>query len=118
MRVLERNPVTASGTPIEDFIENNNLPMYLHTMARDGTFGDHITLQRISEIYNVDILVISNLGPEVTRLVSPSTRQDFSRSILLLGHLGEGCGEHLSLSSPEVQRLRREASQTVDIRED
>ena len=110
VRELGRNPVTVSWTPVEDFIENISLLIYiLKTKWLEMVQAD---------IRNLQCGYTGNLRSwtwRYTVCILPCTRQDFSRPILLLGHLAEGCREHyLSLSSPEVQRLRREAFKTVE----
>ena len=37
---------------------------YLHNMARDGTYGDEITLQAIADCYSITISVVSTLAPD------------------------------------------------------
>ena len=39
---------------------------YLNEIRLNGTYGDHITLDAISLMYNVCIQVISSLGPQAT----------------------------------------------------
>ena len=46
-------------------------PTYIKTMAQDGTYGDHLTLQAAADFYNVEFIVISSLGPSATTIISP-----------------------------------------------
>ena len=53
-------------------------PTYIETMEQDGTHGDHLTLQAAEDLYNVEFIVISSLGPAlgnghyITTRVTPS----------------------------------------------
>ena len=38
-------------------------PMYIENVAQDGTYGDHLTLQAAADLYNLEFIVISPLGP-------------------------------------------------------
>ena len=70
-------------------------------MSRCGTYGDHITLQRAVEIFNVQFLIISTLGIDASSIISESNTYSESLPLLVLGHIAEGHGEHyLSLEGP------------------
>ena len=66
-------------------------------MVKDGTYGDQITLHAISDIFHVQILIVSSLN-QGTNLITPSGRMDNSCSFeipyIILGHLAKGSGEH------------------------
>ena len=68
---LQSNPQTTHGTPLAHYVEGN-WDTYIQSMGQQGTYGDHITLQRASEMFNVQVLIISTLGPDATSLISPS----------------------------------------------
>ena len=61
-------------------------------MNKDGTYGDLITLQATSNIFNVQITVHSSLGVEATTMISPFTEVVVTN--FNLGHFAEGQGEH------------------------
>ena len=54
---------------------------YLASMVQDGEYGDQITLQAAAEIFSIEILVVSSLGPDATAQIE-------------LGHFAGGDGEH------------------------
>ena len=56
--------------------------LHLASMAQDGEYGDQITLQVAAETFNIEILVVSSLGPHATAVIAQ------------LGHFAEGDGEH------------------------
>lgn len=68
---LQSNPQTMHGTPLANYVEGT-WDAYLHSMSQQGTYGDHITLQRASVMFNVQLLIVSTLGPHATTLISPS----------------------------------------------
>ena len=67
-------------------------PTYLQNMAKNGTFGDHLTLQAAAELFNVEFIVISFLGPAATTVISP--QNPVPMSSFYIGHFAEGDGEH------------------------
>lgn len=46
---------------------------YVASMAQDGEYGDQITLQAAAEIFNIEILVVSSLGPDATVVIAPAS---------------------------------------------
>lgn len=60
-----KNPDNADGIPLEHFAA---MPWdrYLASMAQNVEYGDQITLQAAAEILNIEILVVSSLGPDAT----------------------------------------------------
>ena len=64
----------------------------LENMARDGCYGDHLTLQAAAELFNVEFIAISSLGPAATTDISPvDSLPVYSFHI---SHFAEGDGEH------------------------
>ena len=58
----------------------------------NGTYGDQITLQAAADLYNIEIVVVSTLGPDATAVISPSSSIPTAR--VQLGHYAENHGEH------------------------
>ena len=58
----------------------------------DGIYGDEITLRAISNIVNVEIIIVSTLGQGGRVEIVPENTNPFARSTL--GHFAEGHGEH------------------------
>ena len=67
---------------------------FLHSMAKNGTCGDQITLQAAADLYNIAIVVVSTLGPDVTAVISPSSSIPTATARLQLGHYAENRGGH------------------------
>ena len=65
---------------------------YLHLMTKNGTYGDQITLQAAADLYNIEIVVVSTLGPDATTVISPSSSMPTAR--VRLGHYVENHGKH------------------------
>ena len=65
---------------------------YLNTMAQNSTYGDQLTLQAMANLYLVEIIVISSLGPEGRTVVSPQNCKPLAR--VFLGQFSEGEGIH------------------------
>ena len=89
--------------------------MTVQSMQHSGTYGDHLTLQRTSTIFNVQFMIVSTLGVDATAIVSPHGHYD--ESLPFLGHFAEGCGDHyVSLDGPVrpfIQRIQRAEKQRV-----
>ena len=55
--------------------------------AKNGTYGDQITLQTTADLYNIEIAVVSTLRHDATMVISPSSSIPTAR--VQLGHM---CG--------------------------
>lgn len=69
---------------------------YADNTARNGTYGDHITLGATAELFNVDIVILSSLGRNANTVVSPSSGASFGT--VYLGHLARGRGNIICAS--------------------
>ena len=58
----------------------------------DGTYGDEITLRVISNIFNIEIIIVPTLGHGERVKIVPENTNLFTRTTL--GHFAEGHGEH------------------------
>jgi len=65
---------------------------YLANMAQDGEYGDQIALQAAAEIFNIEIFVVSSLGPDATADIAEKSIIPMAQ--IQLGHFAEGDGEH------------------------
>ena len=61
-------------------------------MAQSGKYGDHITLQAASNLYNIEIEIASSLGHNARTMIQPQEYEPITR--FCLGHFTEGDGEH------------------------
>ena len=63
VQCLSDNPNAADGSPLELFAA---MPWaeYLNTTATNSTYGDQLSLQAMANLYLVEIIVISSLGPQ------------------------------------------------------
>jgi len=113
VRDLRRNPLLPDGTPLNFFVGQNNLNAYLISMSNSGTFGDHITLARIAQMFNVQFVIFSSLGPAATRLISPSGAFE-DLPVLFLAYEAEGAGEHYYSLAGDYNAQLRACSLFVD----
>ena len=91
VKYLTNNPNDSEGMSLELFAATP-WPEYLHSMTKNGTYGDQITLQAAADLYNIEIVVVSTLGPDATSVISPSSSIPTAR--IQLGHYAENHGEH------------------------
>ena len=59
---LANRSTTSDGSSLDSFVENNDLTTYLNDMAKLGTYGDHITLQRAAALYRIQIVALQYLA--------------------------------------------------------
>lgn len=72
-------------------------------MAKNGTYGDQITLQAAADLYNIEIVVVST---DATAVISPSSSIPTAR--VQLGHYAENPGEHCICMDGRVLLERKE----------
>ena len=63
-------------------------------MIAQGTYGDHVTLQRMSELFRINCDVISTQGLDFTIVISPNGHYNEDIPTIILGYFPEGMGEH------------------------
>ena len=102
---LRRNPTNNVGQPLEFFV-GRPWQIYLREMEQGGTYGDQVTLQPISNIYTMQICVLSTLGLGADvdiqpQIYSSDNVQSYPR--VFLGHCAEYEGEHYVALSKEVE---------------
>ena len=68
-----------------------SLADYITHMARDGTYGDQITLYAAANLYNIDIQIVSSLRVGEQHAFNPSA--SVSEATVYLGHFAENQGE-------------------------
>ena len=66
---------------------------YLNEMCLNGIYGDHITLDTISRMYNVHIQVISSLAPQA----AVNINQENGQQTMVFGLYAEGQGDQCLL---------------------
>ena len=59
-------------------------------MAQSGTYGDHITLQAASNLYNIETEIASSLGHHSWTMIQPQEYEPMTR--FCLGNFAEGDG--------------------------
>ena len=91
VKYLNNNPTAADGTPLQNFTDLP-WPTYLSSMSQNGTFGDHITLQAASNLYNIAFHVLSCNGPGYETTVSPVAANPIFT--FTSGNFAEDDGEH------------------------
>ena len=104
---LTSSPHLLDGTilSVQDYVDNNDVATYLDKMKQSGTYGDHITLTAIACLYKVIFIILSTLGIEGTRIISPLKDSQFSKKykLFLLGHYAEHQGSHYVCLKPSSQ---------------
>ena len=68
-----------------------SLADYITHMARDGTYGNQITLYAAANLYNIDIQIVSSLRVGGQHAFNPSA--SVSAATMYLGHFAENQGE-------------------------
>ena len=84
MKYPTKNSNYSEGVPLE-LLEATPWAEFLHSIAKNGTCGDQITLQAAADLYNIAIFVVSTLGPDATGVISSFSSiplQEFSWAIM------------------------------------
>ena len=68
-----------------------SLADYITHMARDGTYGDQITLYAAANLYKIDIQIVSSLRVGGQHAFNPSS--SVSAATVYPGHFAENQGE-------------------------
>ena len=81
---LQTHPDGADGFPLELFV-GSPLDEYLKSVAYNGAYGDHLALQAAANVFQIQIIVFSILGPTASQIISSANGGDPLCS-LHLGH--------------------------------
>ena len=74
--------------------------MVLANMSHKGAYGDHISLQAMGNVYNEKLVVISSLGPDVQKIISPQNSKPIAP--FTLAHFPENDGiQNVCLRVPD-----------------
>lgn len=83
----------ACGTKLSGFFQYNkrfSWSEYLEDMAKEGTWGDNMTLYAVANCYGVRIRVISSLSRAHDRIIRPGPQCAVSSNTeLVVGHIDE-----------------------------
>ena len=91
MKYPTNHPNYSEGMPLE-LLAATPWAEFLHSMAKNGTCGDQITLQAAADLYNIAIVVVSTFRPDATAVISPSSSIPTAR--VQLGYYADNHGEH------------------------
>ena len=90
---LRENPLDNDGFPLMAYVYDfDNWNDYVDNMASDGTFGDQQTLLAAANLFNINIVIISTLGPGGTHVISSNVGSPVAT--VYLGHFAEDHGIH------------------------
>ncbi|XP_066267608.1 NACHT, LRR and PYD domains-containing protein 3-like [Branchiostoma lanceolatum] len=107
---LRDNPYNDNGDHLSAFVPNQNWEGYLDAMSRDGTWGDHIVLQAMADMFGHDVSIVSSVEAEnyVTILTPCTGTAARKEPPLLLGHYAENHYASLDCSpQPSFSQLKR-----------
>ena len=76
---------------------------YVEYMARNHTYGDHITLFAAANIYTTDIHIALRLGIGAQHVFHPSSNSP--SGFIYLGNFAENHGEHYASLAPSLQDI-------------
>ena len=103
---LEQNPSDTDGFPLELFV---GVPwsQYLASMALNGTYGDQLTLQAASNLYLMQLTIVSSLGADAMVHIFPQHSPPVAG--FALGHFSEEDGIHyVSLATEQEESENNE----------
>jgi len=84
-----------NNAPWCNAVPERSLPNYLDHMRQDGTHGDRVILQALSELFNVQVVITSTSNQGMT-LITPAGSNTFrpDAPYIVLGHLIENHMDH------------------------
>lgn len=104
VRYLRMNPIQKNGVHFKDFLSSKETwESYLTRMERNSTWGDHLTLQALSEVTRNTIVVLNLSQEDIRRTEIVPSDPDKSHASLFLGHIGEY--HYLSLRPKYWERI-------------
>ena len=92
--LLAEDPFTPDGSHFANFT-TLEWDVYLKNMSDCSTYGDHLTLIAAAKLYDVNLVIVSSLGNQFNKVISPGSTNDgscpvrYDRPFLFLGHFGE-----------------------------
>jgi hypothetical protein len=94
-----------NGAILHQFVHDRKWEDYCTAMAKDGCWGDHLTLLAISEMFGAQISIFSSVeGDNFITEIHPTTKK--LKKVLLLSHYAEfhyGSLEHIIETPSEIQ---------------
>ncbi|KAH3700833.1 hypothetical protein DPMN_075814 [Dreissena polymorpha] len=111
---LRTHPYASDGTRLDAFLVDETLEHYLLRMCRDGEWGDHMILNAIAEILQMNIIIYGGIAEQqTTRIVPKSCPDEAIKGDVRIAHLLES--HYVSLRAQDwMQKLD---SQNGDNRE-
>lgn len=104
VRYLRMNPIQKNGVHFKDFLSSKETwESYLNRMERNSTWGDHLTLQALSEVTRNTIVVLNLSQEDIRRTEIVPSDPDQSHASFFLGHIGEY--HYLSLRPKNWERI-------------
>ena len=80
-----------------------NWDSYLHSQGRDGVWGDHLALLGASNLYNIDIYIVSSIPDSEPVVITPG--HGISSQDIYLGHISETHHATLKPATEEGQTV-------------
>jgi len=78
----------ANDALLKEFVHDKTWEQYCNDMARDGTWGDHLTLIAATELFNIKVIIISSV-PGDNYVVDINPEFSKPRRIVMLSHYAE-----------------------------
>jgi len=77
-----------NGAFLKEFVFDKTWEQYCNEMARDGVWGDHLTLIAACELFNIKIIIISSV-PGDNFIVEINPELSRPRRVVMLSHYAE-----------------------------
>ena len=119
IRHLQVNPFGVDGGPLLEFVpEFDTWEEHVAYMAQDSTFGDQHTVFAAANLFNVNIAIVSSLGPGASHVFTPTNGHPLTT--VYLGQFAENHGEHYISLVPNgsVEGVGYESSECSDVEKD
>ena len=105
---------TRNGTAMNEWIVNQDWDSYLTELSQDGVWGDEIVLIAVSNMFSVEIGILSSIPGEPIHILTPAATDPRNLPMLLLGHLHELHYYSLEVSSQNASIIGNQMEAETD----
>jgi len=94
----------ANGARLKEFVHDKTFEQFCNDMARDGTWGDHLSLIAATELFNINLIIISSV-PGDNFIIEIVPELSKARRIVMLSHYAEYHYGSIQYTDPNLRNM-------------